>query len=296
MTPLDHASAHELLADLALEPGSLERLAVAPDEEWAALIAHLAVCGDCRREAEAARRTEAAIVDAAAGAGGLAAIAADRPIRPPASLRAAVASIPGSAAGPGAGIGDVRVADRGTAASVGLVVRAPVAVHARRSGGARTFALVGLAAAIVVGVAIGSIAVDATGRAASATADRERLQVLIGHVEAILAVPAHVTVPLRTADGAPAGTIAWTDSEIAVVATGLAAPAAGTTYRCWVERGGVRTAIGEMTIVGSTASWVGSVDAWGTISFSGGGRFGVSLEPGTGGISGPAILVADLPS
>lgn len=295
MTPLDHASAHELLADLALEPGSLERLATTPDEPWAALVAHLAVCVDCRREAEAARRTEAAIVDAARSGGGLAAMAADRPMLPPASLRAAVASIPRTAGGSVSDAGDVR---RGSveAPPVELPLSAPPAWRPRRIGALRAFALVGLAAALVVGVGLGSAALDATGRAAHATADRERLQILIGDVEAILAVPAHVTVPLRTADGGAAGTIAWTDSEIAVVATGLPAPAAGTTYRCWVERGGVRTAIGEMTIVGSTASWVGSVDAWGTISLSDGGRFGVSLEPDSGGVSGPAILIAVLPS
>ncbi len=292
MTPLDHASAHELLGDLALEPGSLERLAVAPDEAWAGLVAHLAVCADCRREAEAARRTEAAILDAGGRGGGLTAIAAERPVTPPASLRAAVAAIPRTeTAAPTA------PRDRQAASSSGREPAAvPSVARPRRQAPVRAFALIGLAAALVVGVALGAFAIDATGRATTASADRERLQALIVDVERIIAEPGHVTVPLRGADGAPAGTIAWTDSEIAVVATGLPAPTPGTTYRCWVERGGVRTAIGEMTMIGSTASWIGSVDAWGTVSLSGGGRFGVSLESDNGGVSGPAILVADLPS
>ncbi|HEX9044827.1 MAG TPA: hypothetical protein VF802_07365, partial [Candidatus Limnocylindrales bacterium] len=91
MSQLDHASAHELLADLALEPGALARLDSTRHESASGLAAHLAVCADCSREVEAARRTEAALADVAAGAGGLAAAATDRAIAPPASLRAAVA-------------------------------------------------------------------------------------------------------------------------------------------------------------------------------------------------------------
>lgn len=291
MTPLDHASAHELLADLALEPGSLARFGA--DERGAALAAHLAVCADCRREAEASKRTEAAILSAAEGAGGLAALADDRPISAPASLRAAIAAIPRSTSGSHrAGV----EARRPTVSVIGERDEQATRRTRRTLAGPRAYAVVGLAAVVVAGVALGAFAFDAGGRASSAVAERESLQALIVDVERILAAPDHTTVALRTADGAPAGTVAWTDSEIAVVATGLPAPTAGATYRCWIERGGVRTAIGEMTLVGSTASWTGSVDAWGTVSLSGGGRFGVSMEPAAGGVTGPAILVADLSS
>lgn len=283
MSQLDHASAHELLADLALEPGALARLDSARHESASGLAAHLAVCADCSREVEAARRTEAALADVAAAAGGLAAAATDRAIAPPASLRAAVATMPRIS-------GVTPALRRDTSAPL------PIQARSRRIAGPRRLVLGALAAAVVTVVALGGVAYDASGRAASATAERERLESLIGTVEAILGNPAHYAVPLRTADGTASGTIAWTDTEIAVVATGLPVPTTGQTYRCWIERGGSRAAIGEMTVVGSTASWVGSVDAWGTVSLSDGGRFGVSLESAAGGISGPAILVADLQS
>jgi hypothetical protein len=57
MTPLDHAEAHERLADLALEPGALDRLGPAATD---ALGAHVVTCETCRRDVEAWRRTHAA--------------------------------------------------------------------------------------------------------------------------------------------------------------------------------------------------------------------------------------------
>ena len=56
MTPLEHADAHERLADLALEPGALNRIG-SPESD--PLGAHLASCETCRRDVEAWQRTHA---------------------------------------------------------------------------------------------------------------------------------------------------------------------------------------------------------------------------------------------
>jgi hypothetical protein len=89
--------------------------------------------------------------------------------------------------------------------------------------------------------------------------------------------------------------VAWSDHDLAVMTTALDKPAAGLVYRCWIERNGVRSPVGKMWFVGGLAYWTGSLDNWATISLDDGGRFGVSLEPDTGGTGGQPVLTADLP-
>ncbi|HSO28282.1 MAG TPA: hypothetical protein VLS28_00125, partial [Candidatus Sulfomarinibacteraceae bacterium] len=65
MTALGHAEAHERIADLALEPGALDRLG-SPDLD--PLAAHVATCRACRGEVRAWREMHRA-VEAARGSG-----------------------------------------------------------------------------------------------------------------------------------------------------------------------------------------------------------------------------------
>ena len=61
MTPMDHAEAHERIADLALDPSQLANLNTAPDQETAALRAHVATCSRCQAELQEWREFQASL-------------------------------------------------------------------------------------------------------------------------------------------------------------------------------------------------------------------------------------------
>ena len=94
---MDHAEAHERIADLALEPGRLADLANDASLEAAALLAHVDDCQACATELDAWRRTQEAI-SSTMEAGGSLGDEASSPTwqpgfdAPPDSLRAAVAA------------------------------------------------------------------------------------------------------------------------------------------------------------------------------------------------------------
>src|SRR5215510_11551891 len=50
MTPMDHAEAHERIADLALEPGRLAGLQTSAADDDAALREHIRTCARCQAE------------------------------------------------------------------------------------------------------------------------------------------------------------------------------------------------------------------------------------------------------
>jgi hypothetical protein len=140
---LRHAEAHELIADLALEPGALARLVAVPGpedagsgrelrepgaddvlpalpdrERLAALRAHVSACPDCRRDVDAWLLTHARLDEATQASGRdrqatLGELGAERPILAPPALRerirTEIARDPRAAAG----------ADRAGSASVG---------------------------------------------------------------------------------------------------------------------------------------------------------------------------------
>src|SRR4029078_1835582 len=66
-------------------------------------------------------------------------------------------------------------------------------------------------------------------------------------------------VQLASAAGSGArGTLVFspTSTEMVIVDEGLALPAAGQEYRCWVEIDGQRARIGKMFFGGALAYWV----------------------------------------
>lgn len=293
MTVLGHAAAHERLVDLALEPGALDRVGPPATDP---LSAHLATCNTCDRVVRAARRTHAAL-EAARGSGedrlGLGDLATDEPIDLPAELRASVLGA----------IRDLPAVDR-RGSSVGLAGNQPRPA-ALASGGrfgiaGRRFGIAGrlLPLVAVLGiVAVGAgLLLDQASRLDRARGETAALEALAVTVDRILRDPGHRVVGLRGADGTATGSVSWSSRDIAVVALSLEPPPPDRVYSCWIERGGVRSPVGEMLFAGRTAYWNGSLDAWATTSFAGGGTFGISLEPVSGSVGNPAVLAADLGS
>ena len=79
MRPMDHAEAHELLADLALEPSNVGTASAPEDNDLLSL--HLATCEICRADLLAWRNTHQAIEDALATPDGGRRRMADSPSR-----------------------------------------------------------------------------------------------------------------------------------------------------------------------------------------------------------------------
>jgi hypothetical protein len=282
---MNHAEAHERIADLAIEPRRLVDIDVDPTPEDKALLAHARTCASCGADLEVWRRTHEAMLMAAASGG----IAPSEPaagrddgkLVPPADLRAAVAAIPRRSPRLLDGAGDRAMT--------------PVVASERRGPIRR---LMALAAVIVVGLVIGlgAIAVDQARQADIAQRQIKGLTALSTSVDRVLRDAGHTSVALVGLDGVPAGTAAWSSGEIVVITTALTPPGAGAEYRCWVERNGQRTAIGVMRFAGDMAYWWGPMGRYEDLPLDGGGKLGVSLElTGQDGGS-PPVLLGDLPS
>lgn len=291
---MDHAEAHERIADLALEPRRVIDLETDPTPEALALLAHVRSCTACQADLDAWRRTHEAVLATAslaepataAGsdpAGRPDVLTPDGPSQPPASLREAVAAIPGHSLRP--------LEDD---------ARQPLAwaASAARPAGRRTgWRLPALAAVLVIGlvVGLGAVVADQVGRADVARHQVDQLVGLSKSVDRVLRDADHTAISLVGLDGEPAGTAAWSSAEIVVMSTALTPPGVGAEYRCWVEHDGQRTPIGAMRFADGVAYWSGPLDRYDDLPFEG-GRLGVSLEvtgqPGTGA----PVLLGELPS
>jgi hypothetical protein len=281
---MEHAEAHERLADLVLEPKALASLATDPSSEAAELLAHLARCPTCRAEFETWRLTHDSILSAldgsSPGTGTMDSWSDDPSLQAPGSLRAAVADIPRSTPSTRSA-GQVATPIDGEPAS-----RRPVTWW-------RRVAVVAATTGLVVAVGAGLVAVDQARLADTAREETGGLAALVSWTERILADPEHVSFALVGLDGVPAGSAAWSGGEYVITTTALAPPAPGTEYRCWVRRGAERTPIGVMRFADGTAYWWGNVELeqgfWRL-----GGQLGVSVETiGEEGV-GPPILLGRL--
>ena len=289
---MDHAEARSGLADLALEPARLRLLARPVDAGRmtaadAALLDHIATCPECASELVAWRRTLGLLDTATAGAddgprsslsGFATADAEPTAIAPPPDLRErTLASVRPR------GVARPSVATRSTTASVDPF------------GGARRMlpAWLAIAAAVALLVVGAGLLLDRGRQLESAQAQARELAGVVSQLDGILQEPGHQTAALTSPTGAAAGSVAFGPSsgDIVVLTRALDAPPSGFVYRCWLEAGGSRTAIGEMSFSGSTAYWAGSVTGWGG-GISPGERLGVSLEPVAGGVEGRPVLVA----
>jgi hypothetical protein len=299
---MQHAEAQERLEDLALEPGRLTRIEDDPSLEAAALRAHLAACQRCSDDLAGWRRTWA-LVGAAAGtprttggdADGGTAADASALLRAPTSLRAKTMA---RIAAEGAALGGVelpgaRDREDGNLAHTAGEPPSPAGMSEQRSPRRphlpRWASWMATAAALVLALGVGSIAWNQTRDLGRAQSENAGLAATMDSLDRILATPAHWTVTLRTPDGTAGGTVAWSGSEVAVITTALPSPTAGASYRCWVERDGVRTPIGPMWFSGSTGYWAGPTDGWAAL-LSPGARFGVSLVPADGAPAAPVLV------
>lgn len=272
---IDHAAAHERIADLALEPGRLATLEASPDPLDRALIDHAAGCDECRAEIEAWRRTQTLV--ALGVAGRPAEDEALVPLRAPEPIRDAVL----------ARVGAERAA---TAARSGL------GPTWRRLGWGRRN-LLALAAAVVLVVVAGGVIADQLTRLDEVSAQARRMQYVVRVVDRVMADSAHRTVDLREPDGTRAGSVSWSSHDFIVLTTALAPPADGQLYRCWLSDGGAGWAVGEMYFVEGTGYWVGELDRWATFEIGSDTIFRVSLEPveaDPGVRAGPIVLEAAL--
>jgi hypothetical protein len=299
---MDHAEAHERIADLALEPGRLTALAASNAHEDAALLAHISGCPDCEAEIAGWKGTHAALAGALPRPGTGRGLDPDgrgsvEPIRAPAGLRDAVLAAARDDRETAAGAAATRtgapptVSTLASAASAGpLAATAPTRIPRRWSWGP---ALLGLAA-VLAGVGAGGAYRAQSERLQTAQAETAALGTVTAALDRVLATDGHKVVPLERADGSAAGSISWSRQDIVVLTSALEPPPAGQEYRCWLETNGTRTPIGQMDYAGHVAFWAASLDEWATISLGADTRFGVSLEAVGGPGGSPAILDASL--
>ncbi|MEO8207645.1 MAG: anti-sigma factor, partial [Chloroflexota bacterium] len=150
-------------------------------------------------------------------------------------------------------------------------------------------------AALVVLLAGARVVVDRTTQQDQARRDVAALEAVSAATERLLRDPSHRVVELTTTTGGPGGSISWSAHDFVVLTSVLVPPPEGQVYRCWIERDGTRSPVGQMAFAGLTAFWYGSLYEWATTSF-GSGVFGVSLEPASGPEGHPPVLSGNLGS
>jgi hypothetical protein len=293
---MDHAAAHERIADLLLEPARLAAFDRSTAPEDVELREHLAACPDCRADLETWSRLGRA-VGAALPRDASSALEAVEPIDAPPSLRARVIGAVHDAAqedtGGEPGVPGDAVAPVSLAAA--RTERAERAERARRR--ARRFApWLGLAASLAVILGASAITLDQAARRADAERQSAILTDVVAAVDRVLATD-HVLVALRTPAGAGAGSISWSRHDWVVLTTALTEPPAAQRYKCFLVDGDASVMVGEMAFAGGTAYWVGSLDAWATWEIGPATKFVVTLEAADAQTrTGATVLQADLGS
>ena len=273
---MDHAEAHERLADLGLDPGGLSRLARAETlgSEDRAFLAHVRDCAACTAELNAARQLDRGLRFAMGHESGDATAARDTvaagPISPPGWLRDAVLAAAHRDTDREPHLGPGR-----SAASLGRpaprrrsLLRWPRLAAPQWAAVAALAVVVALAGGLAGRALLprGGPAPDPSLVAAMATLDR------------VLAAPDHRVVTLDRAGGGSAGSVAWTAEDFVVLTSGLSAPPDGEVYRCWLEWSGRWGAVGSMEFVGATAYWAGATGEWARLMSEPGTRFVVTAE------------------
>lgn len=261
---MDHADAIDLIEEAALEPGALDRLMAGDTPESVALAGHLAGCDECTAVLAATRRTTEA----------LRVVAAETPSSDLRERTLAFVAAVGRPRGIPAATPTVLAGGSGGGILAGLR-RMLSGVAAPRPWGV---ALVGVAAVFALLASGAFVAADLQGQLDQARHETARLHDLYADVETMLQKPDARLVALHSSQGSSAGSLIVEPGSgyIAVLTDDLTAPPAGTEYRCWVEFGGQRQAVGRMWFEDGLAYWSGpnaSLASW-----PAGTTFGVSLE------------------
>ena len=266
---MDHAEAREVLELAAVEPGGLARLMAGDTPEAAALAGHLAGCDDCTQEMARLRRV-AGIVRGVVRT------------TPPPELREQTLAF-------------VRAVGRprsGTPETTGMVP-ARVPADAAASRRRRWRPLAAIAAVIALAVVGTGFAVVQVRQQSDVVRD---LSTVTSWTVRVNAQPDARRVALAATGAAnEQGMLLFSPGtrDLVVVATGLPRPPANHEFRCWVESGGVREAVGKMYFGGGISYWVGAVDA--VAGLSGHATFGVSLvDLGGSGAPGEPVMLGTL--
>jgi hypothetical protein len=289
---MDHAEAHERIADLAIEPGRLAALRSSPSRDDTELLAHVASCRTCQAELDAWSGVQELVAGSLARGDGPASRAAAvhiEPIRVPDDLRARVLAIPRT---------DRTATDSARPSAAGAIRARRLPIPRIGLPGRPLQAMLGLAAVVVLVVGA-SILRDQANRLEAAQNEQRALSGVMAALDRLLTSPNHEVAVLRASNGAAAGSVSWSGHDIVVLTTALQPPPAGQVYRCWLREGDRRTPIGRMDFADGTAYWSGSLDDWATVSITSSSELGVSLEPrepAPGSSGGPAVLLADLGS
>ena len=250
---IGHAGTLERLEEAALERGGIARL-VSSDADVAA---HLDACAACAAERDAWLRVGDALSDALAS-GRERAIASD----------ALPVDLSRRTLDKGGGAGHAAPAAAGRSAVRARPEPMPATVARLRGRGGRMWLL---ATAAVIAVLLGgTVVADLTHQRDQVAQQRDQAQQearqladLTSTLDALLQEPDHRLVALAaTGTTVPEGTVVWgaQSGRLAVVTADLPQPPAGSEYRCWVERGGTRTAVGAMEFGAGLAYWAGWVD------------------------------------
>ncbi len=241
---MQHAEARELLELAVAEPGGLDRLLGGGAPESEAALAHLQSCPECRSDAEALRRSAAAVRDV---------------IRSTPSV-------------------DLRDRTLAHVAQMGRSRQELVPVTAASAGEGRTgawlpsawtgrLAAAVVAAAVILGIVVWTQVDARLGAADSAIAEqRQSVTGLTYTASWLMRVGAAAdSEAIRLAgagDSSLSGTVLYSADrgELVVVANDLSAPPAGQEYRCWMDDGSGRRAIGKLYVAGAVATWGGELD------------------------------------
>ena len=285
----EHGTAREILELAAAEPGGLDRLEAGDTPEAAVVVGHLAGCPSCLEELARLRRAETLLRPLVASTPDPAlrerTMAYVRALGVPREASAAVANV---ATGTVPAAADAAGAAPAAPAAPG----APGAARPRRSMPVPAW-VASLAAVLVIGLVAGGLLVG--GAATTGNADPAVALEAVARETAVLVAAGDArTVALVDAAGAPVGSLVISPSagRMVVSAAGLAAPPDGAEYRCWVEAGGARRALGAMWLAGDVAWWAGDVAVPATLPP--GVVYGVSLvEEGSPG-PGSVVLTGEL--
>ena len=263
MGEMEHAEARELLELAAVEPDGFDRLAAGDTPEAAVLAGHLAGCAECSAELERLRLSSQLIRNAVQSAA------------PPELKERTLAFV----AAVGRDRGTMAVAPAGAPVAI-PVATAEAATRARdaepldiddarrrRAGGMGRLGM--WAATVAAGIAIALIATQLliVGPQNSQIENQQQAVNALAKAAAwslqIQGEPNAERVALvsTTGDTDVSGTITYAPgtNRLVILAQGLEEPPAGMEYRCWVESGGQRVAIGRMFFAGDVAFWVGEV-------------------------------------
>jgi hypothetical protein len=265
---MDHPEVRQWIADAVAAPGGLTALAANPTPETAAILDHLRSCVSCMAEWRAwsvvslgfaAAAPDDLTLRPAARAQILDAITA-RPRQtvasatPPPATYSPAAPIPAGRPSVVPGGRSGRTAGMTSAAS-----RAARRDPAASPGGApfRWLAL-GAAAAALLFVA-GAVLGRPLGLGGGEPAPTSGAIRILATAADVLQGQGYSLAHLETPDGTPGGFVAVSpgSGRLVVVSRALAEPSGGARYLCYLERDGIRTAVGPMHFDGGVAYWAG---------------------------------------